>query len=298
MKTHIMLDLETWGETPGSDIRSIGAVVFDPLAPYGGFIGMKCPSCKNGATDPWGCTDCLNTGTDARGEFYIACDNPQLVDPTGNDAYVMRYPLTREPETVQWWGEQSPEAQAAFENPVDLRDALYSFGYWLGQINAGEATDMSDSPLRIWANDPQFDVSILEAAYRAVGLPHPWHYRAPRSFRTIVELSGMSRDDMQQFNTGTTHNALDDAISQAKIVCEAYKRLGLNNPPRQEYSIAWNERKTVGVIVKEDEEHQGLTYELRKGALNSLGVVTGDFVEAWAEMTADDNCTLQKGVVL
>lgn len=28
---HIMVDLETWGTTPGCDIRSIGAVVFDPL---------------------------------------------------------------------------------------------------------------------------------------------------------------------------------------------------------------------------------------------------------------------------
>jgi hypothetical protein len=32
---------------------------------------------------------------------------------------------------------------------------------------------------------------------------------------------------MTQFNHGTTHNALDDAIGQAMIVCEAYKRLGL-----------------------------------------------------------------------
>jgi len=30
--THIMVDLETWGLIPGSDIRSIGAVVFDPAA--------------------------------------------------------------------------------------------------------------------------------------------------------------------------------------------------------------------------------------------------------------------------
>lgn len=279
MITHIMLDLETWGKTPGSDIRSIGAVVFDPVAEYGAWVAV----------------DGLQT-------FYIACDNPQLDDPTGDDAYVMKYPLIREPETVQWWSEQSPEAQAAFENPVDLRRALLDFTMWLGNVSNHPTTalvnDSFPDDIRLWANDPQFDVSILEAAYRAVGLPHPWHYRAPRSFRTVVELSGMSRDDMQRFNTGTAHNALDDAISQAKIVCEAYKRLGLNNPPRQEYSIAWNERKTVGVIVKEDEEHRGLTYELRKGALNSLGVVTGDFVEAWAEMTADDNCTLQKGVML
>lgn len=59
------------------------------------------------------------------------------------------------------------------------------------------------------------------------------------------------------------------------------------------HTICWNEAKTVGIIVKEDAEHVGLTYELRKGALNSLGVVSGDFVEAWAEMTADDNCTIE-----
>lgn len=29
--THVMVDLETWGTTPGSDIRSIGAVEFDPV---------------------------------------------------------------------------------------------------------------------------------------------------------------------------------------------------------------------------------------------------------------------------
>lgn len=209
MTTHIMLDLETWGKTPGSDIRSIGAVVFDPVT---GFVaGVDAPALPSN-------------------RFYVACDNPQLDDPTGNDAYVMKYPLIREPETVQWWSEQSPEAQAAFENPVDLWKALYSFRYWLWSLSpVGRfETSKPDETVRIWANDPQFDMSILEAAYRAVGLPHPWHYRAPRSFRTIVELSGMSRDDMQQFNTGTTHNALDDAISQAKIVCEAYKRLGLS----------------------------------------------------------------------
>jgi hypothetical protein len=31
MSRHIMVDLETWGTTPGCDIRSIGAVVFDPV---------------------------------------------------------------------------------------------------------------------------------------------------------------------------------------------------------------------------------------------------------------------------
>ena len=40
----ISLDLETWGTTPGSDIRSIGACVFDPLA---GFVaGADAPALR------------------------------------------------------------------------------------------------------------------------------------------------------------------------------------------------------------------------------------------------------------
>lgn len=60
------------------------------------------------------------------------------------------------------------------------------------------------------------------------------------------------------------------------------------------HKICWNEAKTVGVIVDEtNPDYLGLTYELRKGACNTLGVVSVDFVEAWGDMTADDNCTVE-----
>jgi len=207
--THISLDLETWGKTPGCDIRSIGAVVFDPIA---GLVNHKAP--HRGMS-----------------QFYIATDNPttpheqSYCEACGTEWYggdIPRYQLVRDPETVQWWNEQSPDAQAAFANPVDLRDACARFGLWINEVSDHQA-----DTVRIWANDPHFDVSILDAVYRAVGLPVPWHYPAPRSMRTIVEAAGMTRDDMAQFNHSTAHNALDDAINQAMIVCEAYKRLGL-----------------------------------------------------------------------
>lgn len=54
--------------------------------------------------------------------------------------------------------------------------------------------------------------------------------------------------------------------------------------------IAWNEEKTVGVICQEYQ----LAYELRKGAMNPLGIVTYEFVDAWGDMTANDNCTIQE----
>lgn len=81
-------------------------------------------------------------------------------------------------------------------------------------------------------------------------------------------------------------NALFTRITDAGRVA-----LGSKPAPEQPktYHIAWNEARTVGVIC----EDQQMAYELRKGALNSLGIVTGDFVEAWAEMTVDDNCTIQ-----
>lgn len=213
---HVMLDLETWGTRPGCDIRSIGACVFDPVA---GIVNTPLKGWKN--SDP-----------DSK-LFYVATENPIIrperveVAPGQFEVYHLlgegftRYSLHRDPSTVKWWSEQSAEAQAAFADPVDLKDACGLFVVWLGSIGAAYDT------VRIWAHDPHFDVSILEAVYHAVGLPVPWHYRAPRSLRTITEAAGMTRDDFAAFNHGTAHNALDDAIAQAGIVCEAFKRLNL-----------------------------------------------------------------------
>lgn len=232
---HIMLDLETWGKRPGCDIRSIGAVVFDPMT---GDVSIPCETCEGGKRvgniHPFSgdCSDCLNTRME-RGygdTFYVAMDNPIVMPPDGypNEPY-RKYSLNRDPETVKWWNDQSPEAQAAFTNPVDLRDACLRFGKWIYSL-----TDTAWYPehhlhglerARVWANDPHFDVSILEAAYHAVGLPVPWHYRAPRSMKTATDLAGLTREEYSTY--GEPHNALHDAIAQAMTVCRCYNRLGL-----------------------------------------------------------------------
>lgn len=227
--THVMLDLETWGKRPGCDIRSIGAVVFDP---HTGDVSIPCETCKGGTkrgnvNEGGDCSDCMNTRME-RGygdAFYIATDNPVPEWYHGKFRDNNRkYPLTRDPETVQWWNNQSPEAQSAFANPVDLLEVCRLFASWINNMNPatppGHATNV-----RIWSNGPHFDVSILDAVYQAVGLPVPWHYRAPRDFRMITDAAGMTRDDF--CNYGDAHNALHDAIAQAMTVCEAYKRLGL-----------------------------------------------------------------------
>jgi len=205
MTVHVMADLETWGTEPGCDIRSIGAVVFDPVA---------------------------GTVSDTD-QFYIATDNPRGYGgtpstrgrffETGKPTDRLRYPLKRDPKTEQWWSEQSAEAQSAFENPVDLRIALSRFSVWLVDV----CPDPSD--LRLWAHGPQFDVSILAAAYAAVGEPVPWHYRSPRDVRTMLDAAGIDDHSgwLKQYPgpLGVPHHALDDSICQARAVCAAWERL-------------------------------------------------------------------------
>lgn len=231
MVLNLMLDLETWGTTPGSDIRSIGACVFDPAS---GDVSIPCQTCKGGTTsgsvnDGGDCSDCMNTRME-RGYgdvFYVACDNPTVggsVEETDGSGVIYRkYPLTRDPRTVQWWSEQSDEAQAAFVDPVDLREALVRFTDWLDRI------DPEPTAIRIWSHGAAFDPPILAAAYEVVGLPVPWHYRAPRDTRTLFDAAGIEdHSALLARHPGpmaVSHHALDDAICQARAVCAAYMLL-------------------------------------------------------------------------
>lgn len=174
---HVMLDTETWGLTPGSHLRSIGAVEFDPDR---GVLGS---------------------------EFYCNI----LAHPS--------YGLTSDEGTRKWWAEQSHDARRQLETKqLDLLIALKRLGVWFASLTDNQAD------LRVWAHGPQFDCSIVDAGYRAVGLPTPWHYRSPRDCRTMMEAAGM--DPVTDFPlVGTEHNALDDAKSQALGVMEAFHRL-------------------------------------------------------------------------
>lgn len=214
---HIMLDLETWGTKPGCDIRSIGACVFAPYTRDGkglvhdGSLGTIIP-------------------------FYQATDNPS--EPEMTPGYMLwnareqrayKYALHRDPQTVQWWNDQSDEAQAAFADPVDLRNALNAFNNWICDI-AQEPYIPSQglTAVRLWSHGASFDPPILAAVYDAVGLPVPWHYRAPRDTRTLFDLAGID-DHSAWLNAtpgplGVPHHALDDAICQARAVCAAYDR--------------------------------------------------------------------------
>jgi hypothetical protein len=120
--------------------------------------------------------------------------------------------LTTERSTIEWWRQQSNEAQAAaFYHPgaVTLEIAL---DRWGGFVNKSTY---------LWAKGPDYDCVMLKAAYEAFGRKLPWSFRNCRDVRTILALSGVHQD-----KGPLAHNALEDAKSQAIAVIDAHLALG------------------------------------------------------------------------
>lgn len=118
---------------------------------------------------------------------------------------------------LMWWFVQSEEAQRALtRNPRPLNRALMDFRTFYANANS------------LWSH-ATFDSVALAHAYRGIDMNQPWHYRDVRDIRTLTHVwrsltNGMLAQVMQD-QTGTPHNALDDAIFQVKYVQTMWKEL-------------------------------------------------------------------------
>lgn len=117
--------------------------------------------------------------------------------------------------TVTWWLKQSETARAGVSSDgSSVIFALKEFGLWLRHHAAEEDT-------RIWGNSSAFDNVILANAYRRACMPVPWPHWNDRCYRTMKAL----RRDITLERTGTHHNALDDATSQAVHLMAIFKAM-------------------------------------------------------------------------
>lgn len=115
--------------------------------------------------------------------------------------------LTKDKETLKWWSEQSAEARRPFVQPgEELLTVLWNFKEFLGSKDH-----------LLWGNGSDFDNTILANAYRQCRMEVPWNFRNNRCFRTVKDSFLIKTDSIFQ---GTKHNALDDAINQAKHLQE------------------------------------------------------------------------------
>lgn len=124
------------------------------------------------------------------------------------------------PNTQRWWSEQSEAARAGIEGgTLSLPEALEKLTDTLVAWRAMNP----NKKINFWANDPDFDLTILGESYKACGQMAPWQYWEGRSVRTIKMLA----EEMHSFDSrkrykreGVHHNAEDDAIYQAFLVAE------------------------------------------------------------------------------
>ena len=115
-----------------------------------------------------------------------------------------------DPSTVLWWLRQSAPAREAFTAPAQpIQEALVSFTAWVESIAPSDK-------IKVWGNGSEFDNVILAGAYRRARLPLPWQFWNNRCYRTV---KGMFPGP-KIARTGTHHNALDDARSQAVHLCQ------------------------------------------------------------------------------
>lgn len=123
-------------------------------------------------------------------------------------------------DTVLWWMQKSSEARSAIiADGVNLRKALHNLNCF--------SEDKLSEDIQVWGNGVDFDNVILRNAYNAVGLEPFWKHWNNRCVRTIVELgrnAGIDPKKTLDF-VGEPHNALDDAIHQAKYVSIIHQHL-------------------------------------------------------------------------
>jgi hypothetical protein len=125
--------------------------------------------------------------------------------------------LHEDPETIAWWDAQSCDAKTvllhAEEGGLLLPDALQRFTIFLLGFDVKK--------VKVWGNGGDFDNTILTACYASIGETTPWDFWNNRCYRTLKNLAPQIKLE----RTGTYHNALDDAMSQARHAIKLLQHL-------------------------------------------------------------------------
>lgn len=127
--------------------------------------------------------------------------------------------------TITWWMDQSEEARKAiFNNEENLNvwRAVNGFRLWIEKLRE------SDSELYLWGNGSSFDNVVTKNFCQQRGATWPFKYNEDMDVRTLVrigrEILGIDPKNESEF-LGVKHNALDDAIHQAKYCMTIWKEL-------------------------------------------------------------------------
>lgn len=127
--------------------------------------------------------------------------------------------MSMDSSTILWWLNQDKDAQ---QKIIDGQYESMSIGGALLKLSS-----FICSKAQVWGNGATFDNAIVKNAYEKMNMLAPWKFWNDRDVRTIVELGyqvGFNPKRDMPFK-GTRHDALDDAIHQAKYVSAIWQKL-------------------------------------------------------------------------
>lgn len=174
---HVMLDLETLGNSPGCVISSIGAVEFDPV-----------------------------TQTKGR-SLYLIVNKQSCIDAG----------LKVNAETEEWWTKQAAEAQQVLrkaesekigEDNVKIESALIALRHFITSI---------DPNVKVWSCGSDFDLPILIVAFELCGIPVPWKFWNSRCHRTWKALAPWVRPPNSKVAHNALEDASDQVTHLFEI---------------------------------------------------------------------------------
>jgi hypothetical protein len=154
---------------------------------------------------------------DPRGE---SIDDEQTFSVTIDQRSNSFHGRTTSDATIAWWKAQSPEAQnATFGGPhTELSTALRKFTSWINCLRP--------TCTRVWAKDPDFDITILRHACDGLNIRWPFKFWENRSCRTAIELAYSEGDFPCIVMDGPAHDAVADAKKQVIEIQHVYHVLG------------------------------------------------------------------------
>lgn len=118
--------------------------------------------------------------------------------------------------TLQWWINQETKAKTIFSKEgTPVKMALEILNQFMEDNKRGK--------LYVWGNGSNFDIGILDSIYKDFGVKIPWSHTNIMDFRTFRRFEADGKKIEKSNRIGVHHDALSDAISQAKFVIDNYK---------------------------------------------------------------------------
>jgi hypothetical protein len=140
-----------------------------------------------------------NTG----GNFYVELDYRQQ-ERLGRHADL---------STCLWWGEQERDL-CPLRGVIPLVNALSDFTHWIA-LQQFKTT----AETYIWARGTDFDIAVLNDAFRKEKVPVPWVYKNVRDIRTALAIMRMPEEALAK--PVSKHHAFYDAEADLQNLVNA-----------------------------------------------------------------------------